>query len=213
MKKIVLICGILASVLSVGMGEISSEMKIMGNNCLGGDKNACQAMIDNGLASVEQCNNEKSINSCTLVSEFYKRAGHYKEAIRYAEKAIALGNNSGYNSLGSVYIELKDYVNAKKYYEIGCNIVGIAESCHNLGVMYDEGQGVRQDYDKARGLWTKACDMDYANSCHNLGYLYFKGLGVKQELFIAMVFYSKACDLGFQNSCVLSQVLKIQLEQ
>ena len=212
MKNIVLICGILASTLSVGIGEISSEMKMMGSNCLNGDKNACQSMIDNGLASVWQCDNE-GINSCFLVSAFYRNAGYYKEAIRYAEKAIALGENKGYSALGHAYRELKDYVNAKKYYEIGCNKVDIAESCHNLGVMYDNGHGVRQDYHKAHELWTKACNMDYEDSCHNLGALYLEGLGVKQNLSIAKQYYGKACDLGLQNSCVLSQILKIQLEQ
>ena len=105
--------------------------------------------------------------------------------------------------MGLAYDKLNDYFNAKKYYEIGCNKVGDMQSgsCHNLGLMYYEGQGVRQDYHKAAELYKKACDMKDAMACNNLGALYGEGLGVKQNLTIAKQYYGKACDLGDQIGC------------
>lgn len=100
--------------------------------------------LDNGLASVEQC--DKS--NCASVGRFYRIAGHYRDAIPYYEKAIALGNNSGYAGLATAYYKLQDYYNAKKYIEIAYNIgngdLVQAESCYNLELMYDLGKGVRQ---------------------------------------------------------------------
>ena len=39
---------------------------------------------------------------------------------------------------------------------------GNAISCGSLGFLYDNGQGVRQDYKKASELYSKACDMGEA---------------------------------------------------
>lgn len=42
---------------------------------------------------------------------------------------------------------------------------GYAKGCVNLGVMYEDGQGVKQDYSKAKELFGKACDMKLQLGC------------------------------------------------
>ncbi len=202
MKKLVLVFGILASALSVGMGAMSeNELVRAAGNCLENhDKSACQALIDNGnIVSVERCGK----NNCSDVGFLYVLAGHYREAIPYFEKALALGDNVGYGLLGATYGELNDYFNAKRYAEIGCNEVSNiqAGSCYNLGQMYYSGRGVRQDYHKAAELYKKACDMKYGRACNELGLLYGVGKGVRQNYSIAKEYYGKACDLGDQIGC------------
>lgn len=211
MRKLVLVCGILVSVVSVSMGAMSDEeWQRAGNNCFQNkDKNACYALINNGLVSVEQCNKD----SCWLVGGVYYTAGRYREAIPYYEKAIALGNNRGYADLGDTYYALQDYYNAKKYYEIACN-KGVSEvqgeNCYSLGLMYFHGEGVRQDYAKAAELWKKACDMKYGGACNNLGVLYNDGLGVRQNSSTAKQYYGKACDFGEQLGCNNYKLLNSQ---
>ena len=201
MKKLALVCGILVSVVSVGMGAMSEEELERANyNCVeNDDKNACYALINNGLPSVEWCDKD----SCRPVGLIYNMAGRYREAISYSEKAIALGDNYGYSLLAMAYNKLQDYYNAKKYYEIACEKVNAAqaENCHNLGVMYYEGRGVRQDYAKAAELYKKACDMKYGGACNNLGVLYNNGQGVRQNLSTAKQYLGKACDFGEQMGC------------
>ena len=197
-----LIVGILASALSVGMGAMGeNELEMALDNCLENDgKSACQALIDNGVVSVEQCGK----NNCRTAGFIYNGAGHHREAILYFEKAIALGDNRAFFDLGGVYhLDLNDYFNAKEYYEIGCNKVSEiqAESCTILGMMYHNGEGVRQDYHKAAELYKKACDMKYADACTNLGLLYDNGLGVRQNYSLAKEYYGKGCDLGNQRGC------------
>ncbi|ETD23924.1 tetratricopeptide repeat protein [Helicobacter macacae] len=201
MKKLALVCGILASVVSVSMGAMSyEELERARHNCFNNDKSACQALINDGLPSVEQCDKD----TCTSVGTVYLFAERYREAIPYFEKAIALGDNRGYAALGQNYAELQDYYNAKKYYEIACN-KGVSEvqgeSCYNLGVMYANGKGVRQDYYKAHEFYKKACDMKNGHACNNLGVLYAKGQGVRQNLSTTKQYYGKACDLGDQLGC------------
>ena len=51
----------------------------------------------------------------------------------------------------------------------------------NLGLLYANGQGVAQDYAKAREWYEKAADKDDATAMRNLGMLYANGLGVTQD--------------------------------
>ncbi|ETD24250.1 tetratricopeptide repeat protein [Helicobacter macacae] len=203
MKRLVLVCGILASVVSIGMGAMDrDEWERARYNCFENeDKSACYALINDGLVSVEQCNKD----NCGSAGAVYRIAGRYREAILYYEKAIALGDNRGYGTLGYTYDKLQDYYNAKKYYEIACNKgngdLAQSEPCYNLGLMYANGKGVRQDYAKAAELYKKACDMKNANACYNIGVSYAKGQGVRQNSSTAKQYFGKACDLGEQVGC------------
>jgi len=78
---------------------------------------------------------------------------------------------------------------------------GSAVGCYNLGLMYNNGQGVKQDYFIAGDLYKKACDVGFAEGCLNLGMLYDNGQGVKQDYFIAGDLYKKACDGGYAGGC------------
>ena len=227
MKKLVLACGILVSVVSVSLGAMSQEeWDRARHNCIENkDKNACQALIDNEWVSVEQCN----VSNCTRMGTLYVRAGRYRESIPYLEKAITLGDDRAYGLLGMAYGNLQDYYNAKKYDEIMCNkglgnfisnhflilngyseenilhymLLAQAESCVRLGKMYNLGEGVRQDYHKAAELLKKACDMNLSDGCFFLGYLYYEGKGVRKNLYTAKQYYGKSCDLGNQMGCFL----------
>ena len=72
---------------------------------------------------------------------------------------------------------------------------------YNLGFLYDTGEGVRQNFYKAFGLYQKACKQNHAGACHNLVVLYYHGQGVKQDIAVAKKYYNKACRLGVELSC------------
>jgi TPR repeat protein len=59
----------------------------------------------------------------------------------------------------------------------------ILSGCSNLGFMYKEGKGVKQDNFKVVKFYQKACDLNYGGGCSNLGFMYKKGKGVKQDDF------------------------------
>lgn len=223
MRKLVLACGILVGVVSVSMGAMSQEelekteydcylrsdlgVTIQEEDLLEAKekfgKNACQALIDNGLPSVEQCDKE-----CSALGFIYYIAGHYIKSVSYYEKAITLGDTV-YANLALAYEKLGDYFNSNKYNEIGCN-KGIANCCFNLAQDYIEGQNIIQDYHKAAELNRKACDMKYGTACNNLGWLYANGKGVRQNRSTAKQYYGKACDLGEQAGCDNYKLLNTQ---
>jgi len=56
--------------------------------------------------------------------------------------------------------------------------MGVAEAQYNLGVCYERGDGVAQDYEKAVYWYKKAVDQGHAKAQHNLGLCYYNGIGV-----------------------------------
>jgi hypothetical protein len=61
-----------------------------------------------------------------------------------------------------------------------------------LGQLYEHGQGVAQDYGKARQWYEKAAAKDNADAMKSIGTLYAEGLGVQQDYGKAREWYEKA---------------------
>ena len=55
---------------------------------------------------------------------------------------------------------------------------GLAGAQCNLGIMYDDGHGVKQSYEKAVEWYGKAAKQGYAGAQCNLGFMYYNGHGV-----------------------------------
>ena len=62
--------------------------------------------------------------------------------------------------------------------------------------MYDNGQGVPQDYAAAVSWYRKAADQGDADAQYNLGVMYDNGQGVPQDYAAAVSWYRKAADQG-----------------
>ena len=76
-----------------------------------------------------------------------------------------------------------------------------AKAKYNLGVMYENGYGVKQDYLKAKEWWEKAAAKGHADAQNNIGFLYHNGKGVKQDKKVAKKWYGESCDGGDQVGC------------
>ena len=75
-----------------------------------------------------------------------------------------------------------------------------ATAMYNLGVRFANGQGVPQDYGKARELYEKAAAKDDMNGMYNLGTLYDNGEGVARDYGKAREWYEKAAAKGSANA-------------
>ncbi len=73
--------------------------------------------------------------------------------------------------------------------------------CFGLGISYQNGFGVKQDYQKAKELYGKACDGGSMGACFNLGVSYNNGQGVRQDYQKAKGLFKKACDGGDSFGC------------
>jgi TPR repeat protein len=65
-----------------------------------------------------------------------------------------------------------------------------------LGVLYDNGDGVPQDYGQAAAWYRKAAELGYAKALDCLGDLYRDGKGVPQDYAQAAAWYRKAAEQG-----------------
>ena len=79
-------------------------------------------------------------------------------------------------------------------------VMSLAEQGHaiaqyNLGVMYDNGEGVPQDYAEAVKWYQLAAEQGHAKAQNNLGVMYAKGRGVEQDDVLAHMW----CNLGAEN--------------
>ena len=87
---------------------------------------------------------------------------------------------------------------------------GYALAQHSLGGMYDNGQGVAQDYQRGEGVaqdyalaaawYRKAADQGLARAQHNLGLLYQKGEGAPQDFVLARMWFELAAAQGRQQA-------------
>ena len=69
-----------------------------------------------------------------------------------------------------------------------------------LGVMYDTGQGVEQDYGQALAWYKRAADAGSAAGAFNVGVLYDSGTGVAQDPAEAAAWYGRAAAKGFARA-------------
>ena len=67
---------------------------------------------------------------------------------------------------------------------------------HFLGLSYDLGRGVPQDYKQAVYWYTKAAEQGDASAQVCLGVMYAQGLGVLQDYKQAVYWYTKAAEQG-----------------
>ena len=75
-------------------------------------------------------------------------------------------------------------------------MAGDVDAQFNLGVMYVNGYGVRQDYVKVREWYEKAAAQGNARAQFNLGNLYVNGEGVRQDYVKAREWYEKSAAQG-----------------
>ena len=96
---------------------------------------------------------------------------------------------------GLGYYEKKDFKKAVEWYRKSAE-QGNAKAQHNLGVCYNNGEGVEQDKEEAVKWYRKAAEQGNADAQLNLGIMYFIGDGVKEDDAEAVKWYRKAAEQG-----------------
>jgi TPR repeat protein len=88
--------------------------------------------------------------------------------------------------------EAKSLAQAVEWYQ-AASTQGVAAAQTNLGLMYAQGRGVKQNYDEARKLWEQAAVSGHPMAQFNLGLLYLQGLaGTPDERKAAQYFLQAA---------------------
>ena len=68
---------------------------------------------------------------------------------------------------------------------------------YNIGLCYEYGRGVTQNYNEAVKWYRKAAEQGNASAQNNLGGCYYNGRGVTQDYYEAVKWYRKAAEQGY----------------
>ena len=85
---------------------------------------------------------------------------------------------------------------------------GHAQAQAYLGFMYENGQGVPQDYAEAVKWVRLAADQGHAEAQQHLGYMHHFGHGVLEDYVIAHMWYNIASANGDPNAANMKAVVK-----
>lgn len=112
-------------------------------------------------------NIKKSVKYYSIAATHYPHARYkYAQALEY-----------GY---GVQEDNAKAFINYKLAYD-----AGFYEAAHRLGLYYEAGIYVRQDFNTAGNYYHEAIANNYLEACFDLSQLYWRGLGVPRDLIMA----------------------------
>ena len=89
----------------------------------------------------------------------------------------------------------KEKARIETYISLATNNDAVSQWC--LGVCYEKGQGVEQDYKKAVEWYRKSAEQGEGTAQCNLGYCYKKGQGVEQDYKKSVEWYKKSAEQGY----------------
>ncbi len=85
-------------------------------------------------------------------------------------------------------------------YRKGCDL-NFGRACANLGILYEDGDGVDKDPQAAVRLWQQGCALGYYTACGYVGDAYRTGYGVEPDPVQAESLLTLACEKGGEWSC------------
>lgn len=109
------------------------------------------------------------------------------------------GNVVSQHKVGSYYYKKKDYLNTLYWWKLAGLENDYGKSLFNLGVMHQNGEGVKQDYKKSKKYILESikkldCPLRSAYFC--LGTIYRNGVGVSKNIPKGINFYKLAAERG-----------------
>jgi TPR repeat protein len=99
-------------------------------------------------------------------------------------------------SAGLRYYEERNYEGAREEYERAVKQGSHSQSLNNLGYLYVNGLGVKQNFETARRYFEEAAKQNNSDAFYNLSYLYQHGVGVIKDDAKANIYYDRSLELG-----------------
>ena len=88
---------------------------------------------------------------------------------------------------------------------------GSSAAQFNLGVMYDKGDGVTQDYKEAFKWYELAAKQGFAEAQYNLGLMYEKGQGAIENYLLAHAYLNLAASSGDKDAATYRDTLSTKM--
>jgi uncharacterized protein len=101
----------------------------------------------------------------------------------------------------------KNYKEAAVLFHISAK-QGDALSQLLLGLMYDEGKGVKQDFIEAIKWYRRFAELGNASAQNNLGVMYAQGQGVLKNYVLAHMWFSLSISNGSKNGFISREIVE-----
>jgi hypothetical protein len=88
----------------------------------------------------------------------------------------------------------------EELYQAACD-AGDLFVCNLFGIMYESGDGIEQNPERAAELYGRACEGGELRGCTNLASMYEEGSGIAVDIPHALGLYRVACEGGEQLGC------------
>jgi TPR repeat protein len=86
---------------------------------------------------------------------------------------------------------------------------GKMQYCIELGILYYNGKGVKQDIKKAQKLFKRTCKNRVSRGCYYLGFIFLRGgKDIEKSNRKAMLAFGRGCNIGSERSCAQYHKLK-----
>jgi TPR repeat protein len=135
--------------------------------------------------------------SYRATADLYQKAtAKLQEALGLVEEARkAAGSRQGMIAAalqaGNAALQGKKYSEALVLYRKAADL-GNAAAMHNVGLLYETGQGTARDYGEAAAWYRKSAELAFGAAMYDLGFLYETGHGVERDYAQAAAWYRKA---------------------
>ncbi|MBH89052.1 MAG: hypothetical protein CMF71_02315 [Magnetovibrio sp.] len=84
---------------------------------------------------------------------------------------------------------------------------GHASAQYRLGLMYDNGRGVKQDSKESIRWYRKSVEQGHIGSRYTLGVMYANGSGVRQDNVYAHMWFNIAASSGDENGAINRDII------
>ncbi len=191
-RKILVIMGVLMAVLVVITSVIVIEPDILSRIIYKDRDSGVSSSIETPSESASVLGNDSSTQGGGI-----SEAGNTQSYGKIYEWQMEEYTSDMLYDKGLEYLEKKDYSNAYLIMNTLAND-GYTDAINVLGVMYQNGYGVSQDYEKAFEWYFKGANLNEPYAQANLGILYENGWGVRQNYGAAVIWYREAVKQGNQ---------------
>ncbi len=146
--------------------QLISEWK---NACKKRDYKACFFLANSSKKDLKKLSFACQNNVEPACSQLFYllKSSNLKKAMNFGEKSCKLGNKKLCFPAGSLAYKIRKMNDAKEFLKIACDLNSVG-GCAYLGFMYEHGESVKKDLQKAKEFYQKACNLGYEKSCKKL---------------------------------------------
>lgn len=108
---------------------------------------------------------------------------------------------------GLFYQKIEQHSKAFKMFEKACK-ENNANSCAELGSMYESGISIDQDLYSAKENYKKSCKLNNGKGCYHLAQMYFNSNDLKEN-FESVELYKKSCNLHYGIACNALGIMEV----